>query len=100
MSENKYGIADTMDMIAFLQSMADKMLLAKNDDGEIKTSEIIAALMTSSPQALSAFVGYDNIDNELADLDHDEQQKVLAASVKVVQTFGKLFIKDHMKLAE
>lgn len=96
----EYGIEETMDVLAWIQGMADRMLLAKLDDGEIDTKEIVAALMAEAPGALSAFVGASDIDNELGNLSEDERKKVLEASMRIVQTFGSLFSKEPQKTAE
>lgn len=90
---NKYGIEQTMDVVLYIQTIADEMLEAKAEDGKIAISEIVSTLMTTSPAALSAFIGSSDIDKEVADFSEDERKQVLTACVKVIQTFGKIFSK-------
>ena len=90
---NEYGIEQTMDVIAYIQGLADEMMEAKKEDGKISVGEIVSTLMTTSPSALSAFIGSSDIDKEIADFSEEERKQVLTAAVKVIQTFGKLFSK-------
>lgn len=87
----KIGIEETMDVIIFLQKMAEEIVAAKKNDGKITMTEMITASMKNSPAAFSAFVGSSEIDKELADLDEEERKKLLEASMKIVQTLSKLF---------
>jgi len=91
--QNELPITDIMDVITYLQSLADEMYLAKADDGKIDMKEIVAALATTSPTALAAWVGSDNISAQAADISDEERERILTASLRVVQTFGKIFAK-------
>lgn len=91
MKENKLGIDETMDVIAFAQSVVADMVAAKADDGELSTGEMIQAAMKNAPSGLRAFAGSSDIDNELSDLTEEERERVVKEAMKVVQTFSQLF---------
>ena len=97
---DKYGIEDTMDVITYVQGLADEIYMAMSD-GDLDVSEVLSAIMSTAPTALNAFVGASNIDEELKDLSEDERKKVLTASLRVIQTFGRIFSsKDPRKTTE
>jgi hypothetical protein len=91
--KKEYGIEETMDMVAYFQSIADEMLEKKKDDGKGSLGEIITSLMTSAPDSLSAFIGANEIDDEMSNLSEEERNMVLKSALKVVRTFGKVFSK-------
>jgi len=98
--DNKYGIEETLDMIAYFQSLADEMLEKKKDDGKISLGELITSLMTSAPDAFPAIIGVDKIDDELMELSEEERKTVLKSLLTVVRTYGKVFSKVQLKATE
>ncbi len=87
----KIGIDEAMDVMNFLHEMAKDIAEAKKDDGKISASEVMKAVMTNSPNAVRAFVGYENIDEELNDLSKEEKEKLLFKAIEVLQAFAKTF---------
>ena len=88
----KYGIKETMDYIEYADAVVDKIVEAKQDDGKINTSEIIGAIMSTTPEAIKAMIGSDDVDNEMADLDPAEKEKLLNASMAALKKLVRAFV--------
>lgn len=87
----KRGIEESMDVLEFADVLFLKMHEAKDDDGKIDTMEVVSMLVSTMPESIGAFVGADEIDDELKDLDKEEKDVLLKKAMEVVRNAVSLF---------
>ena len=83
----KYDIKETMDVVNFCDQLLDKMAVAKSDDGKISAGEAVAAITTSIPAVVKAWVGKDKIDDELKELSPEETMQLAVAGANLARKF-------------
>jgi len=89
---SKLGIEETMDVVKFVDYLADKMAEAMKDDGKIDTKEIISALIDNPDITFSTGWGIWDIPEELSDLDEAETMRLISATLPVIKKIVYLFL--------
>ena len=82
------SMKETMEVVEYIQSVADSLLVAKTKDGEVSTRDLIVIALNSSSSALDAFSGIGDIDDEFSKMTPEEKEILLKSLVKILATFG------------
>lgn len=90
--ENKYGIEESKEIIAYVDAIADKLVEAKAGDGKIDGGEIAATLAATAPEGVKAVWGSWEAPKELGDLTEEERKELLDSTFPVILKIFGLFI--------
>jgi hypothetical protein len=87
----KVGITETMELVNFLTTYMDQLKVYK-EDGKLDVAECLAAVAEKHSEAVAAVMGSWNIRAELKDVDQEEKDKLLAASLGVITKIAELVL--------
>lgn len=90
--ENKFGIKESLDVVAFADVLVKKLHEKKADDGKIDGTEIGTALATSAPEAIKAIWGAGSVSKELGELSEEEKNQLLDKAMPVLLNLVHLFV--------
>lgn len=79
------NIDETLDCFDYCDSMVESLIEAKKSDGDISISDLMAAVASNAPEAMVAFAGMGEIDDELKDLDSNEKEQLASRGVDLVR---------------
>ena len=86
----KMDIKETKEVFEFCDFFLGDLIKYKSDDGKIDLTEWGLAAVKNAPGAVTAFVGYDKIDDEIKDLDDAEKQQLAVMGISLMKKVVEL----------
>ena len=88
------GIEQTLDVFEYANKLLDSFIASKKDDGKVDKKEIMIALLSSIPEAVKAYAGSSQIDDELNDMSSEEMMKIAQEGSKLAKKLVDLFLME------
>jgi len=85
-------IKESMDVVKYAQELTRKLKEEKLDDGKLDTSEVVKSVTSTLPAGVKAMIGSGKIKDELDDLDDEERDQLLKATMEVVDNVVAMFM--------
>ena len=85
------GLKETKELHGAICEILDDVKESKADDGKVSTMEWMKIAMENAGDAVEAFQGVDQIDDELTNLDADEVKEVAYMGVILMKKFAETF---------
>lgn len=92
--EDKFGIEQTKDIIAFAQAVVTELQDHLEDDGKIDGSEIAQTLLKSVPEGISAMAGIGEIKDEMNNLTENERAELWDRTYPILVQLAEIFMPD------
>ena len=87
----KKGIEETKDMLNYADAILDELYKAKQADGSLSTTDIIAAVANTAAKGVDAAWGAWEIPKEIKDLDEEEKKQLLDMCFPIIVKFVMFF---------
>lgn len=98
--EDKIGIEESKDVLAYSKALREKLENAKSDDGKIDTAELLSAMVTTANSAIKAMMGVGQVDDEMRDLSDEERAELVTLAMTEVLGYLRLFAPIGMEASE